>query len=105
MFVFGEKVIVNDPTLKSHNKVGLFVGVNKQNQGKVYFEKPIVTNGRNVSCIAVNLDKINHYAESAEDRIKDRLGQLTKRAEELRTELGAVHDEMYQLELQLMGRS
>lgn len=103
MFAFGEKVVVNDPTLKSHNKIGLFVGMSQRGQAKVYLEEPMLCKKTTVSCITIAVEKLNHYAESERDRILDRLDFLTKREGELQAELTAISDEMFDLEVKLMG--
>ena len=36
MFAFGEKVVVIDKTLKSKEKMGLYVGKNSRGQAKLY---------------------------------------------------------------------
>lgn len=104
MFTFGELVKITDSSLKSYNKVGLFVGMNKQKQAKVYLQEPIV-NGRNtVSCVAVGVDKIRRVALTEEDEQKARLDFLYRRRKELSEEIAAIDEEAYKIELQLMGR-
>lgn len=103
MFVFGEKVVVNDTTLKSHNKMGLFVGINSKGQAKVYLEEPLMCNKTTVSCITIAPEKLRRYIESERDRIIERLDFLTRRSTELESEMRAIDDEIYNLELKLMN--
>lgn len=103
MFAFGEKVVINDVTLKSHNKMGLFVGINPKGQAKVYLEEPLVCNKTTIACITVAPEKLRRYAESERDRIIERLDFLTRRSGELEAEMRAIDDEIYNLELKLMN--
>lgn len=101
MFVFGEKVVINDASLKSHNKMGLFVGISPKG-AKVYLEEPLVCNKSTIACVTVAPEKLRRYAESERDRIIERLDFLTRRSTELQAEMQAVDDEIYNLELKLM---
>lgn len=103
MFEFGEKVIINDASLKSHNKMGLFVGINPKGQAKVYLEKPLMCNKTVIACITVAPEKLRRYRESERDRIIERLDFLTRRSTELQAEMRAIDDEIYNLELKLMN--
>ena len=104
MFTFGEKVIINAPNLKSHNKVGIYVGQKVGDIAKVYLEEPIVTEKNNViACITIAEDKLRRYIESERDRIIDRLNFLTRRSTELQSEMRVIDDEIYNLELKLMN--
>lgn len=103
MFVFGEKVVVNDTTLKSHDRIGLFVGINPRGQAKVYLEKPLMCNKTVVSCITIAPEKLRRYVESERDRIIERLDFLTRRSTELESEMRAIDDEIYDLEIKLMN--
>ena len=103
MFVFGEKVVVDDVSLKSHNKMGLFVGLNAKGQAKVYLEEPLMCNKTTIACITIAPDKLRRYAESEQDRIIERLDFLTRRSTELEAEMRAIDDEIFDLEVKLMG--
>jgi hypothetical protein len=105
MFAFGEKVIVDDVSLKSHNKMGLFVGMNQQGKAKVYLEEPMITGKKTVvACISIAPEKLRRYLQSEQDRIYERLAFLNERTKELNDEMKAIDDEVYHLELKLMGR-
>ena len=104
MFTFGEKVIINAPNLKSHNKVGIYVGQKVGGIVKVYLEEPIVTEKNNViACITIAEDKLRRYMESERDRIIERLNFLTYRSTELESEMQAINDEIFDLEVKLMN--
>lgn len=103
MFTFGEKVIINDTSLRSHDKMGLFVGINPKGQAKVYLEKPLICNKTVVACITVAPEKLRRYVESERDRIVERLDFLTRRSGELQAEMRAIDDEIYNLEVKLMN--
>ena len=103
MFEFGEKVVINDVTLKSHDKMGLFVGINPKGQAKVYLEKPLMCNKTVVACITIAPEKLRRYVESERDRIIERLDFLTRRSGELQAEMRAIDDEIYNLEVKLMN--
>ena len=95
---------ITDSSLKSYNKVGLFVGMNKQKQAKVYLQEPIVNGRTTVSCVAVGVDKICRVVLTEEDEQKARLDFLYRRRKELSEEIAAIDKEVYKIELQLMGR-
>ena len=103
MFEFGEKVVVDDVSLKSHDKAGLFVGINPKGLAKVYLEEPMVCNKTVVPCITVSPEKLRRYVKSERDRIIERLDFLTRRSNELQSEMWAIDDEIYNLELKLMN--
>lgn len=103
MFAFGEKVVINDVTLKSHDKMGLFVGINPKGLAKVYLEKPMMCNKTVVSCITIAPEKLRRYVESERDRIIERLDFLTHRSTELQAEMQAIDDEIFELEIKLMN--
>ena len=48
---FGTKVRITDKTLKSYNRVGLYVGAAKSKPGqvKVYLREPVISGKTNVS--------------------------------------------------------
>lgn len=103
-FKFGDRVIIADSSLKSVGKAGLYVGVSKYGKAKVYLEEPIVTEKNNViACITVTEDKLRRYIECERDRIIERLDFLTRRSNELQSEMKAIDDEIYNLELKLMN--
>lgn len=106
MFQFGEKVIIKDPTLKSHNRKGLYVGESKTKSGqvKVYLEEPIKTAKTTIACVTIGADKVFHYVEDEKEAMQARLDFLYHRADELETELVDVREEIYQIEKKLMGR-
>jgi hypothetical protein len=104
MFAFGEKVVINAPNLKSHNKMGIYVGQKVGGIAKVYLEEPIVTEKNNViACITIAEDKLRRYAENERDRIIERLDFLTHRSTELQAEMQAIDDEIFELEVKLMN--
>lgn len=103
MFEFGEKVVIADTSLKSHDKMGLFVGMNPKGLAKVYLENPMMCNKTVVSCVTVAPEKLRRYMESERDRIIERLDFLTRRSTELESEMKAIDDEIYNLELKLMN--
>lgn len=103
MFVFGEKVFVDDVSLKSHDKTGLFVGINQKGLAKVYLEEPLVCNKTVVPCITVAPEKLRRYQKSERDRIIERLDFLTHRSTELQSEMQAIDDEIFDLEVKLMS--
>lgn len=104
MFVFGEKVVVIDKTLKSYNKVGLYVGKNSRGQAKVYLEEPIVTDKNNViACITIAEDKLQPYAKTETDRLEQRIDELYRKRAALVKELKTIDDEAYEIEYKLMG--
>ena len=104
MFTFGELVKITDSSLKSYNKVGLFVGMNKQKQAKVYLQEPIVNGRTTISCLSIGVDKIRRVALTEKDEQKARLDFLYRKRKELSEEIVAVDEEVYKIELQLMGR-
>lgn len=104
MFVFGEKVVVIDSTLKSYNKVGLYVGKSAKGQAKVYLEEPIVTDKKNViACITIAEEKLQRYAQNETDRLEQRIDELYHMRAALVKELKAIDDEAYEIEMKLMG--
>ena len=103
MFVFGEKVVVTDETLKTYNKVGLYVGKSSRGQAKVYLEEPIVRGKTNVSCITIAEDKLKRYAETETERLEQRINELYHKRSVLVKELKAIDDEAYEIEYKLMG--
>lgn len=103
MFVFGEKVVVTDETLKTYNKVGLYVGKSSRGQAKIYLEEPIVRGKTNVSCITIAEDKLKRYAETETERLEQRIDELYRKRSALVKELKAIDDEAYEIEYKLMG--
>ena len=103
MFQFGEKVIIRDPFLKSHNKKGVYVGANNCGQAKVYLEEPIRNGKITVSCITIGTDKIFHYEEDERESLYARLTFLYDRANELKMEFTEITEEIFEIEKKLMG--
>ena len=104
---FGTKVRIIDKTLKSYNKVGLYVGAvkSKPEQVKVYLQEPIISGKTNISVITVGGDKIVPLYQTEKQRIRERINELDRRAIELKNELEAIDEEKYQLEYSHLGRS
>ena len=104
---FGTKVRITDKTLKSYNRVGLYVGAAKSKPGqvKVYLREPVISGKTNVSVVTVGEDKIIPIYQTEEQRIRERIDELDRRATELKNELEAISEERYQLEHSLLGRS
>ena len=104
---FGTKVRITDKTLKSYNRVGLYVGAAKSKPGqvKVYLREPVISGKTNVSVVTVGEDKIIPLYQTEEQRIRERIDELDRRAAELKNELNAISEERYQLEHSLLGRS
>ena len=104
---FGTKVRITDKTLKSYNKIGLYVGAAKSKPGqvKVYLQEPIISGKTNISVVTVGEDKIGPLYQTEKQRIIERIDELDIRAAELRNELEAIDEERYQLEYSLLGRS
>ena len=104
---FGTKVRITDKTLKSYDRIGLYVGVAKSKPGqvKVYLRDPILSGKTNVSVVTVGEDKIIPIYQTEEQRIRARIDELDRRAAELKNELEAISEERYQLEHSLLGRS
>ena len=104
---FGTKVRITDKTLKSYNRVGLYVGAAKSKPGqvKVYLREPVISGKTNVSVVTVGEDKITPIYQTEEQRIRERIDELDRRAAELKNELEAIGEERYQLEHSLLGRS
>lgn len=102
-FKFGDRVIIADSSLKSVGKAGLYVGVSKYGKAKVYLEEPLVCNKTTITCITVAPEKLRRYIESERDRIIERLDFLTHRSTELQSEMQAIDDEIFELEVKLMN--
>ena len=104
---FGTKVRITDKTLKSYNRVGLYVGAAKSKPGqvKVYLREPVISGKTNVSVVTVGEDKIIPIYQTEEQRVRARIDELDRRAAELKNELDAIGEERYQLEHSLLGRS
>lgn len=104
---FGTKVRITDKTLKSYNRVGLYVGAAKSKPGqvKVYLREPVISGKTNVSVVTVGEDKIIPIYQTEEQRIRERIDELDRRAAELKNKLEAINEERYQLEHSLLGRS
>ena len=104
---FGTKVRITDETLKSYDRIGLYVGAAKSKPGqvKVYLREPVISGKTNVSVVTVGEDKIIPIYQTEEQRIRERLDELDRRAAELKNELEAISEERYQLEHSLLGRS
>ena len=104
---FGTKVRITDKTLKSYDRIGLYVGTAKSKPGqvKVYLREPILSGKTNVSVVTVGEDKIIPIYQTEEQRIRERIDELDRRAAELKNELEAISEERYQLEHSLLGRS
>ena len=104
---FGTKVRITDKTLKSYNRVGLYVGAAKSKPGqvKVYLREPVISGKTNVSVVTVGEDKIIPIYQTEEQRIRERIDELDRRAAELKNELEAIGEERYQLEHSFLGRS
>ena len=103
MFQFGEKVIIRDPFLKSHNRKGVYVGESKCGQAKVYLEEPIKNGKVTVACVTVGVDKVFPYEESDKDALYNRLTFLYDRANELKMEFADITEEIFEIEKKLMG--
>ena len=103
---FGTKVRITDKTLKSYNKIGLYVGAAKSKPGqvRVYLQEPIISGKTNISVVTVGEDKIGPLYQTEKQRIIERIDELDIRAAELRNELEAIDEERYQLEYSLLGR-
>ena len=104
---FGTKVRITDKTLKSYNRVGLYVGAAKSKPGqvKVYLREPVISGKTNVSVVTVGEDKIIPIYQTEEQRVRERIDELDRRAAELKNELKAINEERYQLEHSLLDRS
>lgn len=104
---FGTKVRITDKTLKSYNRVGLYVGAAKSKPGqvKVYLREPVISGKTSVSVVTVGEDKIIPIYQTEEQRIRERIDELDRRAAELKNELEAIGEERYQLEHSLLDRS
>ena len=104
---FGTKVRITDKTLKSYDRIGLYIGAAKSKPGqvKVYLREPILSGKTNVSVVTVGEDKIIPLYQTEEQRIRERIDELNRRATELKNELEAISEERYQLEHSLLGRS
>ena len=104
---FGTKVRITDETLKSYDRIGLYVGAakNKPGQVKVYLREPVISGKTNVSVVTVGEDKIIPIYQTEEQRVRERLNELDRRAAELNNELEEISKERYQLEHSLLGRS
>lgn len=104
---FGTKVRITDKTLKSYNRVGLYVGAAKSKPGqvKVYLREPVISGKTNVSVVTVGEDKIIPIYQTEEQRIRERIDELDRRAAELKNELEEISKERYQLEHSLLDRS
>ena len=104
---FGTKVRITDKTLKSYDRIGLYVGAAKSKPGqvKVYLREPVISGKTNVSVVTVGEDKIIPIYQTEEQRIRARIDELDRRAAELKNELEAISEERYQLEHSLLGRS
>ena len=104
---FGTKVRITDKTLKSYDRIGLYIGAAKSKPGqvKVYLREPILSGKTNVSVVTVGEDKIIPLYQTEEQRIRERIDELDRRAAELKNELEAISEERYQLEHSLLGRS
>ena len=104
---FGTKVRITDKTLKSYDRIGLYVGAAKSKPGqvKVYLREPVISGKTNVSVVTVGEDKIIPIYQTEEQRIRERIDELDRRAAELKNELDAIGEERYQLEHSLLGRS
>ena len=103
---FGTKVRITDKTLKSYNRIGLYVGAAKSKPGqvKVYLREPVISGKTNVSVVTVGEDKITPIYQTEEQRIRERIDELDRRAAELKNELEAIGEERCQLERSLLGR-
>lgn len=103
---FGTKVRITDKTLKSYNRVGLYVGAAKGKPGqvKVYLQEPILSGKTNISVVIIGEDKIALLYATEEQRVRERIDELDRRATEIQNELDAINEERYQLEYSLLGR-
>lgn len=103
---FGTKVRIKDKSLKSYNKVGLYVGAAKGKPGqvKVYLQEPILSGKTNISVVTIGKDKITPVYASEEQRVRERIEELDRRATEIQNELDIINEEKYQLEYFLSGR-
>lgn len=103
---FGTKVRITDKTLKSYNRVGLYVGAAKGKPGqvKVYLQEPILSGKTNISVVTIGEDKIAPLYATEEQRVLERIEELDRRATEIQSELDAINEERYQLEYSLLGR-
>lgn len=103
---FGTKVRITDKSLKSYNRVGLYVGAAKDKPGqvKVYLQEPILSGKTNISVITIGKDKIALLYATEEQRVRERIEELDRRATEIQNELDAINEERYQLEYSLLGR-
>ena len=103
---FGTKVRITDKSLKSYNRIGLYVGVAKGKPGqvKVYLQEPILSGKTNISVVTIGEDKIALLYTTEEQRVRERIEELDRRATEIQNELDAINEERYQLEYSLLGR-
>ena len=103
---FGTKVRITDKSLKSYNRVGLYVGAAKCKPGqvKVYLQEPILSGKTNISVVTIGEDKIAPLYATEEQRVWERIDELDRRATEIQNELDAINEERYQLEYSLLGR-
>ena len=103
---FGTKVRITDKSLKSYNKIGLYVGAAKSKPGqvKVYLKEPIISVKTNISMVTVGEDKIAPLYQTEEQRVRERIDELDRRATELKNELDVIDEERYRLEYSLLGR-
>ena len=102
MFTFGQLVRVKDKELKSYDKVGVFVGTNDKGSAKVYLKEPIVTKKTKVSCITVNVDKLEICPEFERERILNRLEEINKEMSRLDNEMELLKSEAFTLEMKIM---
>lgn len=99
MFNFGDRVVILNETLKSHNHAGVFVGLDKKGLCKVYLEEPLQSKKSIIGLVTVNKE----FVFSVHDNVlKTRLDQLYARQDELERELEAIKQESYEIELKLM---
>lgn len=99
MFSFGDRVIILNENLKTHEKTGLFVGYDSKGKAKVYLEEPI-KNGKTVcSCVSINKDFV-HYC--GKNTMAVQLTALEAKHAKLEAELKEVESQMFNLECKMM---
>ena len=99
MFSFGDRVVILNENLKTHEKTGLFVGYDSKGKAKVYLEEPI-KNGKTVcACVSINKDFV-HYC--GKNEMTARLTALEAKHAKLEAELKEVEAEIFTLEYKMM---
>lgn len=104
MIKFGDKVVIIDPTLKSYDRVGIFLGDTYRNLVKVYLEKPINDGKRTVALVSVGKDKIIPYNQTPLEKKKFQLEQLYERMHKIKNEFDELQQQANELEMEIIKR-